>query len=263
MPASRRSTRRAGHDPLSDEALFARPPELADAPDMPISIAVLEHGGLAKLARKHGSRLAAIGIAADQIALMGRFPKRLQGLERDWQKARNRGLPAGLKKQQDEAERLKRKLLGGGEWACRKDQAALAILAAIRQGTGLADTINDLVDLYAFWNARPGELKHTKITRPDLGRASHLADTLSEAATDQAADTDAAQAYELRNRCFWAASELASEIRQGGRYAFDDTPKIAARFVSRYRVAIARRARRTKRAKKGAAGDPLSEVAGV
>jgi hypothetical protein len=65
---------------------------------------------------------------------------------------------------------------------------------------------------------------------------------------------DAALAFELRNRTFWAADQLAAEIRQGGRYAFRDTPKIAARFVSHYRTALVRRSRRKAAAKQAEGG---------
>ena len=63
-----------------------------------------------------------------------------------------------------------------------------------------------------------------------------LADALEPAAEKEDKDVDAAAALELRNRCFWSADKLAKEIREGGRYAFRLQPKIAAKFVSRYRL---------------------------
>jgi hypothetical protein len=44
--------------------------------------------------------------------------------------------------------------------------------------------------------------------------------------------------------------ELAKEIREGGRYAFSDQPKIAAKFVSRHRASANRRSRRKTKAAK-------------
>ncbi|WP_437482095.1 hypothetical protein WME75_40150 [Sorangium sp. So ce1014] len=92
------------------------------------------------------------------------------------------------------------------------------------------------------------ERELTSITRKDLDRAKALADALEGAAANEASDASAAHALELRNRCFWAADELAKEIREGGRYAFRDQPKIAARFVSRHRTTLNRRSRRKAKA---------------
>jgi hypothetical protein len=69
------------------------------------------------------------------------------------------------------------------------------------------------------------------------------------AAKKESADVDAARALDLRNRAFWAAHELAREIREGGRYAYADNTKLAAKFTSRYRTATVRRSR-SKKAKR-------------
>jgi hypothetical protein len=154
------------------------------------------------------------------------------------------------RKLRDEAEALDAKLVAGGRWGCRKDPAAQEELSRIAEGSGLADTIQDLCDLGAFWSEHEAELGATDITKKDLARAEQLADALEDAAANEVSDVGAAHAMELRNRCFWAADELAKELREGGRYAFRDQPKIAAKFVSRYRASANRRSRRKAKAAK-------------
>lgn len=248
-PSSAKPKKPSTPDPTTNAALLALSPEYARAPDIPITIAQRELASLARLARSQQTRLAQIGITKAKVDDLDRFAKRLGALEKAWQKARaGVKLSAAQKKLRDEAEKLDDKLVTGGRWGCRKDEEAQAELSRIAAGSGLADTIQDLRDLVVFWGEHEDDLGKTDITKKDLDRAVELADALDEAAAHEASDVDAVQALELRNRCFWAGDELAAEIREGGRYAFQGQPKIAAKFVSRYRASAAKRARRKKAA---------------
>ncbi|MGK3969870.1 hypothetical protein WMF38_32180 [Sorangium sp. So ce118] len=263
-PASRKTRRPAApsHDATSDEALLALDPTYAAGPDMPTSVAERELTSLARLANAQQARLSKIGITSDKVALLARFARRLGALEKAWQRARGAvQLTSAQRRLRDEAEALDAKLVAGGRWGCRDDAAAQAELSRIADGSGLSDTIQDLRDLVEFWSDREGALGVTDITRKDLDRARALADALEEAAANEASDASAAHALELRNRCFWAADELAKEIREGGRYAFRDQPKIAARFVSRHRTTLSRRSRlKAKKAKVEAAPEQAAPI---
>lgn len=112
---------------------------------------------------------------------------------------------------------------------------AQAELGRISEGSGLDDTLHDLRALLDFWERHEEHLDRTLITRRDLERAATLVEQLEPVAHKEADDVGAAQAHELRNRAFWAAHEVAREIRDGGRYVYADRPKVAAKFRSRYR----------------------------
>ena len=231
-------------DLSSDEALRALPADYAASPDMPVKLAQQELGALARLAKTAAGPLAKVGIPAAQCAQLQRFATRLGSLENAWQRARGSVTITAIERRRlTEAEELERQLLAGGRWACRKDPEALVELARIAEGSGLGDTIQDLRDLVTFWEGHRGELALTDIKPRDLARATELADALTSAAEKEDASLTASAALELRNRCFWAADELAREIREGGRYAYRLQPKTAAKFTSRYRAALARRAR--------------------
>lgn len=250
------------HDPTTDEALLALDPGYASAPDIPLSVAERELTSLTRLASAQQARLSRIGIAADKVDLLARFARRLGALEKAWQRARGAvTLTSAQRKLRDEAEALDVKLVAGGRWGCRNDEAAQAELSRIADGSGLSDTIQDLRDLVDFWSEHEGSLGVTDITTKDLARAKALADALEDAAANEASDASAAHALDLRNRCFWAADELAKEIREGGRYAFRDQPKIAARFVSRHRTTLSRRSRlKAKKAKVESAPEQTAPI---
>ncbi|HRI48931.1 MAG TPA: hypothetical protein PLW65_02010 [Pseudomonadota bacterium] len=248
--------RPAGRSPAaelsSDEALRALPADYAASPDMPVKLAQQELGSLARLAKTAAGTLAKVGITAAQIEQLRRFATRLGSLEGAWQRARSGVTITAIERRRlTEAEELERQLLAGGRWACRKDPEALAELARIAEGSGLADTIQDLRDLVAFWEEHRGELALTDIKARDLARATELVAALAPAAEKETASITASAALELRNRCFWAADELAKEIREGGRYAYRLQPKTAAKFISRFRASLAR-SRRERRKSTGA-----------
>jgi hypothetical protein len=244
----------AAQDPTSPEALRALAAAYADAPDMPIEVAVQELGALARLAKKAQTRLTAVGLGPEVTARVARFAKRLAACEDAWQDARA-GVKLTAKERTllEEAEALDNKLVAGGRWACRKDAEAQKELTAIAEGSGLRDTVNDLRDGASFWGRHADRRGDSDVTAADLRRAVELADALEPAAQKEEADLDAAAALELRNRCFWAADELAKDVREGGRYAFSKQPKVAAKFTSRYRAAANRRSRQKAKSKAAAA----------
>lgn len=237
-------------DPTTEEALLALGAEYVGYPDMPVGIAVAELGSLARLAKTREAALAKVGISGDTLDTLARFAVRLRTLEAAWQKARAAvKLTAAEKKLLVEAEALDAKLLAGGRWACRNDPDDQKELSRIAEGSDLADTTQDLRDLVAFWAVHPDELENTDITPKDIARATTLADKLELAAQKEASDVAAASAQDLRNRCFWAADALAKTVREGGRYALRLEPKLAARFVSRYRQSLVRGSRRKAKTK--------------
>lgn len=232
-------------DPTTDEALRALGVEFASSPDMPVAVAVDELSSLARLAKTRGEALAKIGLSAATLDTLSRFSSRLKALEAAWQKARDTvKFNAAERRLVAEAEALDAKLLAGGRWACRDSASDQQELSRIAEGADLADTIQDLRDLAAFWADRAAELAHTDITPRDLARAIALADKLDLAAQKEARDVAAATTHDLRNRCFWAANALATTVREGGRYALRAEPKLAAKFVSRHRTSRVRASRR-------------------
>jgi hypothetical protein len=257
-PRMPKKTTKKAKGPKTDDALFAAPTTYADAPDMPVDVAIREWRQLASVARKLQGPLGKIGLDKTSATTLGSFADDLDARERHWQKTRPS--PGKVKKLRAEAETLKRSLLAAGEWALRDDEDGLDELARIREGTGLVDTLNDLRDLAAFWKTNASSLSKTRLKSADVARAPALATELGTLADEEHANTDAAQALELRNRCFWSGDAAAKEIRKAGRYAFHDQPKVAARFSSRYQADKSKV--ETVRRRKGASAGATDPSAG-
>lgn len=253
-----KKTTKRSKGPASEEALLAAPAAYAAPPDMPVDVAIREWRQLASVARKLQATLGKIGLEKSSAATLAALADALDTRERAWQKTRPS--TGKVKKLRSEAETLKRSMLAAGEWALRDDNGALEELARIREGTGLVDTLNDLRELAAFWKTHASALSKTRLKSTDVVRAPALASELGTLADEEHANTDAAQALELRNRCFWTGDALAKEIRKAGRYAFHDQPKIAARFSSRYQADKSRI--ETVRRRKGASAGASQPSAG-
>jgi hypothetical protein len=262
-PTPRKTTRPAVAptppvDPTTDDALLALPLSSAEPPDIPVEVARRELASLARLAKLCAADLARVGIPLATIDLATRFAAVLSRKQKVWERARKAvALKAADRKLLEEAERLDAKLVAGGRWALRRDPAAQAELTRIAEGSGLVDTLQDLRDLQDFWAEHAEHRSKTLITEQDLARAATLVDKLEPAAQKEAADVEATRALDLRNRAFWAAHELAQDLRDAGRYAYAATPKLAAKFTSRYRTTAVKRTR-GKKGKRGAS--PIADV---
>jgi hypothetical protein len=245
-------------DPTTDAALLALPLSSAAPPDIPVEVARQELASLARLAKLCATDLAKVGISLATIDLAARFAAMLARKQKAWDRARKAvTLKAADRKLLEEAELLDAKLVAGGRWALRRDPAAQAELTRIAEGSGLLDTLQDLRDLQAFWDEHAEHRSKTLITDKDLARAGTLVDKLESAAEKEAADVEATRALDLRNRAFWAAHELAQDIRDAGRYAYAGNPKLAAKFTSRYRSTAVKRTR-GKQGKRGAS--PIADT---
>lgn len=248
-------------DPTTDTALLALPPTYAEPPDIPVDIARRELASLARLAKLCAADLAKVGITAETIELAARFSAVLVRKEKAWQQARKGvAMKPAERKLLEEAEALDAKLVAGGRWALRRDPAAQAELNRIAEGSGLHDTLQDLRDLQAFWTEHAEQRGKTLITDKDLARAATLVDALEPVAEKEAADVEATRAIDLRNRAFWAAHELAQDLREGGRYAYAANPKLAAKFTSRYRTTAVKRTRGTKKKQSKRPASPAAEA---
>lgn len=243
-PAATKASTPSKTDAKRDAALLLLPSSFAEMPDIPVEIAMAEMAALYKLAKKEARTLGRFGIGVKVIEELGAFGKELGERQRAWITQRDHAASPEGKALRDEADTLRSKMLAAGEWALRHDDSALQELARIREGSGLPDTIEDLYQLAGFWTKHASALKETRLSHHDVTRAAALATELHDVAGEEVSNLTIARALELRNRCFWAATAAANEIRQAGRYAFSDQPKVAARFASRYRQALNRRFRR-------------------
>ena len=101
---------------------------------------------------------------------------------------------------------------------------------AIQEGTGLADTVDDLTRLAELMSEQATVLKKADLPKNAAARAKELAGLLPMEAASQASDEQASELISLRNRAFWHLRDAMDEIRAAGRYAFRAEPRLVVRF---------------------------------
>jgi hypothetical protein len=223
---------------LVKDQLDALPSQQLRRPFVPIATALQEAHDLLELCR--GTRVSAalveVGMAPDFIR---DFEVRIQAArdaQSAWMAFRDRSKPIELAELETQASALRRAIMFAARFSLRHLREAQLALAAIRNGIGVDDLIQDLFDLAAILE------KHAPAFDADrsfdvlarIAEARDLARKLSLAVSETRLGAEAAATRDLRNRAFTYMDDLVLELRLAGRYAFRDDPETSRRFASRY-----------------------------
>ncbi len=231
-----------------DSTLAAAPAESrAFAPSIPVDVLLLEATQVAKAGKTIRAKVAKL--PSFDVAHLDGLPALTAGLkdaETTWGNLRF-AIAAGKNKvaARKEAEALRADLLESASFLFRKDKAASAELARIRDGEGLADLVADLDDLVKFWGAHKKVWAlDDELSDADFKRATELAAILGNAEDSEEAIT----AQERRNQLAWLVENSLSEVRGAAAFILRKTPRRLAPFLSRYEALRKARARRKARA---------------
>lgn len=138
-----------------------------------------------------------------------------QKLKSDASKAWSEQAPTGFA--------LRDQLLMDFRYAYRKDNELLKSVALIAEGSTNADMIQDLADLSALGKAHTAELTAIHFDFTKLDTAATLSSTLAGVLAASNGDKKSEKAeLLLRNRAYTHVKEIVGEIRDCGKYAFND-----------------------------------------
>ncbi len=226
-------------------ALIAAAPKEAKAhvPSMPVDVLLLE-GHQAATAAK-GIRARLVKLQTFDVVRLDTLPALLEELksaEATWGTLRITAAQGRNRKStRAEAEALRADMLESGDFIFRKNAAAKAELARIREGDGLADLVADLQDLAALWRKYTGAwAADEELSEADFKRAEELAAMLADVEDSE----EAVAAQERRNQLCWLLEESLTEVRGGARFLLRKSPKRLQPFLSRYQALRRARARR-------------------
>ena len=154
---------------------------------------------------------------------------------------------------------VRRDLFDSSLYALRNNDDALAIVARIQEGEGVADMCQDLKDLAALTEKYRAEFDRIDFDVEIAKRARALA---TEVLTGHAAATTkkvSIEMKEIRDRAFTHLNDAVDEVRAAGLFAFrrDTDSSRLAKFRSAYAI------RRESRRKTRSAASALSSNAAV
>jgi hypothetical protein len=219
--------------------LLAIPAEDVDAPNLPMAVALQEAHDLHTLASDAAVRtkLLAVGIRAEDVDALHTAVVAARQAQSAWVVVRDRSKSDAQKQREAAGYALRADLLAACRWNLRADRVARATVQAIAEGEGVADLIQDLVDLAALVERHPGAFggDTTFDAATQVSAARDRAAELEAGTSAERLETTQREAKDLRDRAYTYLDDRVALLREAGRYAYRDDEATWRRFTSEYR----------------------------
>ena len=217
-------------------------------PARPMAIALQEAHDLHAVLEQDdtSSSLLAVGFDPARITDLPIATDAAREAQSRWVVVRDRSKPEAQRERETDGIALRQELVAACRWNLRYDARAQSVLDAIVDGEGVADLVQDLLDLAMLITRHlPHFDADQSIDAPAQAESARsLASEIAEGLSQGRADDTQRDAKLLRDRAHTHLAMIVTDIRRAGRYAFRDDPRQVAAFTSDYlhrRRAIARR----------------------
>jgi hypothetical protein len=244
--------------------LDAIPPDEIDEPPLPMAVALQEANDLHTTLGVDDTRerLVTVGVdpaALDQLATAVAATRQAQS---QWVVVRDRGKPAAQSKREQAGVVMRSDLVAACRWSLRREPTAQAVVDAIVEGEGVADMVQDLLDLAMLVDRHTAafDADQTFDAPAQIEAARSGAEQITAGLSQSRTPGDHQAAKALRDRAYTYLAELVSDVRQAGRYAFRKQPKRASAFGSAYLRRAAARTRRRAARKAVTPGDTQADA---
>ncbi|MCX4239387.1 hypothetical protein [Paraliomyxa miuraensis] len=255
---------------MTSELDTLRPILEAIAPDdiinpiTPIAVALQEASDLHAAIKGDDTweRLVEVGVdpaAIDAIPLAVAATRQAQS---QWVVARDRGKAEAQREREQSGIELRADIVAACRWNLRNEAAALRVVDEIVQGEGIADLVQDLVNLAALLGKHPSAFDgDDTFDAPEQAEAARsVAEEITAGLAESRTTGDHEAAKVLRDRAYTHLAKRVADLREAGRYAFRKEPRRAAVFGSAYMRRAKARSRR-RAAEVGHGSEPEAAVA--
>jgi hypothetical protein len=150
----------------------------------------------------------------------------------------------------EQAEGLRADALEALAYTLEGDRKAEGRIAAIREGEGVPDLIDDLGDLRLLIEDHEAQMRGDALFEYDetLDAIDALLETIKPLRSDKVFDAERRYAKDTRDRAWTLALAAIRAIRAGGRRAFSKDPVRLKLFQSAYDISAMRRLRARNKA---------------
>jgi hypothetical protein len=208
-------------------------------PEIPFAVAAQEWADLATVVGDPAvrSKLLAVGLSAAVLDTLPSDIDASRAAQSEWTVLRDRSKSQGQRTLEEKGYALRQSLLQSCRWNLRHDRIALGTLAAIAEGEGVADLIQDLLDLSYLIEKHVALFAGDQTFNAQVGmqEARSVAGDLQAGASAEKLTTEQNVAKDIRDRAYTYTADRVTQIRQAGRYVFRDDPAMARKFASAYR----------------------------
>ncbi len=205
------------------ETIKTIPDEEVKSPNLPVDVALQENENLYQWCLEDAVKLAAAGIT---LEMLDDFPVRI-GACREAESIWNKDFRSQKEAQKEWsvqsplAYELRDRLLHTMRFAYRKNPTLLKRVAAISDGNGHADMIQDLNDLSVLGKENPEPLTEVSFDLAELDTSGNTSDSMASLLAE--ANGDKAEQNEskvIRDKAYLYMKEFADEIRTAGKFVF-------------------------------------------
>ncbi len=220
------------------ETIKAISDEEVKQPNIPVDAALQENENLYQWCLKNAARLATAGITQE---MLDDFPVRI-GTCCEAESIWNKDFRSQKEAQKQWSEQsplvyeLRDRLLHTMCFAYRKDVALLKRVAAIADGNGHADMIQDLNDLSVLGKENPDPLTAVSFDLTELDTSAATSDDmatlLAEVNGDRAGQNESKV---IRDKAYHYMKELADEICAAGKFLFWKNENRYKGYIIQYR----------------------------
>ncbi len=208
-------------------------------PEIPFAIAAQEWADLATVVGAPAVRekLLSVSLSATVLDTLERDIDAARAAQSEWMELRDRSKSQGLRNLEEKGYALRQNLLQSCRWNLRHNRIALATLTAIAEGEGVADLIQDLLDLAHLIEKQAAVFAgdQTFNAQTAVQEARSVAGDLQAGTAAAKLTTEQTAAKDLRDRAYTYTADRVSQVRMAGRYVFRNDPAMASKFASAYR----------------------------
>lgn len=220
------------------EPIEAMPLEAVKLPDMPVDTAAVAAETLCVEAEKDKDELVKAGLDWTFVEDLQSLPGALRYTQAEWMseyRARQEAQKEWLDKS-PEAYELRNELLHHFSFAYRHQPDVKKKVMRIREGSGHADMLQDLMDLAALAEKYPQPLAVINYNTELNTKARTLSHNMAESLANANGSKDESSAIKIRrDKVYTLLSERVSAIREVGQYVFWRNPDRKAKYVNDYK----------------------------
>lgn len=218
-------------------------------PNMPVSVFIQEGEDLYKWCHSDKDVLTSKGLDPVTVDELPVCLGALREAQSQWNAERNSQEEAAQnwREESPAAYDLRNTLLHDFRYAYRNREDLLSRVAAIADGTGHADMIQDLNDLAVLGRENPAELGGINFDAALLDQAAQTADELGELlAIVNGSREEHSEIKTIRDKAYTLCKGMVDEIRACGQYAFWRNPDRVKGYASAFRRKQNRQAAKAK-----------------
>ncbi|MFA8300576.1 MAG: hypothetical protein ACEPOV_10470 [Hyphomicrobiales bacterium] len=212
--------------------------EKVKTPNMPVDIAIQEAENQYQVAKEYEQNLTDVGLQTETIELLSKCANALREAQSNWM-ANYHAQQEAIKNwdnKKPEGFTLQKSLSKTFRYAYRKNEKLLSNVRNIARGSSDSNMIQDISDYAKFGKNNPSYLEDINFDLTKMDDAALLSASFADLYAKAEKQKKLQYKHkEIRDRIFTILKNTLDEIRNCGKFVFDEDTVVRKLFTSNYR----------------------------